>query len=566
MRGNKSPRAWVDWLLIATFLAAIGLPGSFHLLTADDDLGVRQENRTPARAPRPVASLDDLRAFPAAFQSYFDDSFRGRVTWLRYYNALWLLGLHTSPHESFVRGLDGYLFTTFHDAIAQHRGLRPLTASERATIEDVLRRRVDLMASLGSRYVVVVGPDKHSIHPERLPEWARDSHGPTPMDELLDIARGVEGALVVDLRAVLREAAKNERVYYPYGTHWNQLGAFYAYREIMAVLRDEGVPVTALDLEAFRVEEANLLADSWGGAIHLEDALVQPGFEIEPRDPVEFEEFGSSYPGLDKVFRRIGGVAREGLHFTWHADSFGEALLPYLQLHAAWVYKGNRYRFDPTLATVVRPDVCFHVIVERNIRSPGFRELPDEIAFFQQSAVSESEGRDLHLGDYTNPVHGQVRLEREHEVASVVQGRQVVPLEMVGAFLYRFRWKGPPTFALLQEGERGRSRSVTILDRDTFQCVSFVRVPVQSNVTLDRWCGAYRVGNGLWHVSRCGERQLALFTELGDLLGILAERSPDRFVLVETERKGGVAFRSTPEGGARASFELDGIRREGIRE
>ncbi|MCB9882497.1 MAG: hypothetical protein H6834_11965 [Planctomycetes bacterium] len=552
--------------MIISFLSVITLPGVLHLITEDDDDALYRERRRPAPAPAVAFDLEALRAFPRGFEAYFDDHFRGRTEWVSAYDAFWLFGLGTSPSEMFVVGRDGFLFTTLNSTIEQHRGLLPLSAERARAIEDVLRWRTEWVRALGSRYVVVVGPNKHGIYPELLPEWAQDVHGPRPMDQLMEIAAGIEGAIVVDVRRALREAARSDRVCYEYGTHWNQLGAHIAYREVMQALVDAGMAVGALDLTHFDVQAIRLLADSWGGMLHLENALVQEGFAIEPREPVTFEEQEVDYPNVDRVQVRTAGPERERLRVLWVADSFGEDLLPYVQQHAKRVLEGPQYSFDPSLVALARPDVVLHVVVERHIPFQAFREHPRERAVRDRVELGPAAIVAGCKGTYVNPIHGDVELMGEGASGWLVQGGLRIPLECVGPTVFELAWKGPRSCVYIEGAPGGGPPALRLLDGESLRGATFVRsAQGPLSARMARWAGSYRMEANDWHVVPV-ERGLAMFSETGHWLGHLAEAGPDTYDLTGTRTTGKATFRMQTDGRAELRVVLEDETFVGTRE
>jgi alginate O-acetyltransferase complex protein AlgJ len=139
-------------------------------------------------------------------------------------------------------GRDGWLFWTDDGDIdraklADFRGRFRFRPGEIATINANVKSVSDRLAACGITFLIVVVPNKQSIYGQFL--GGDESMVRTRLDDLLERLDPAARADILDLRPALRAAAATEapRALYPKtDTHWNQLGAFYAYRAIIDAL------------------------------------------------------------------------------------------------------------------------------------------------------------------------------------------------------------------------------------------------------------------------------------------------------------------------------------------
>jgi len=80
---------------------------------------------------------------------------------------------------------------------------------------------------------VFFAANKHSIYPEHLPGSLRPVSEKRRLDQLLDYMGARSDVRLIDVRPALLEAKKEKRVYHWTDSHWNDLGAYHAYRAVM---------------------------------------------------------------------------------------------------------------------------------------------------------------------------------------------------------------------------------------------------------------------------------------------------------------------------------------------
>jgi hypothetical protein len=124
-----------------------------------------------------------------------------------------------------------------------------------------------------SRFRIMIGPNKDSVHPEGLPSWA----APRQPAKVHALAIGSAGVLYVDLRDGLRQLAmqETEPLYYRTDTHWNALGAANALTLFAASLDNVDLGLrwpTDGGIRLVRVDSR--LGGDLARFLRLEDSLV----------------------------------------------------------------------------------------------------------------------------------------------------------------------------------------------------------------------------------------------------------------------------------------------------
>lgn len=365
---GKARRASAEWALIATFLATLVAPFAARSpAVAEEDRALLLERRLPAPPARLEATVDSVRSFPERFDAFYADTFGFREELVRGVCLLRWFGLGLSPTPVMVRGRDGWAFFADEHCLEVFRGTLPLSPAELEGWARMLEDRRDRLAAHGVAYVYAIAPNKHTVYADRMPP-EQTVVGPTRLEQLLVHAAGRPDFPLLDLRPAL--AAERERddpaagdfAYYPLGTHWQDRGAYAAYRALVARLAEQiamPAPLAREDCD-YALEDGQ--GDSWARRMYLEGAIVQSKYGLTPRAPRAVRRGGpralrTRVPGGD-------GPRAVVLH-----DSFGNGLKPYLPesfSHATFL---RTYDFDLDEVLAERPEVVVEVVVERTLQT-----------------------------------------------------------------------------------------------------------------------------------------------------------------------------------------------------
>lgn len=384
--------AWIDRATLFVFIAILCAPHLDHVVREDAERGPFREQRNAAARPAPVRSLTELRAYPRAYQDYWNDAFGLRDVLLHGNALLKALGFGVLPGVDHVLGKDGWIFWRGKRVLDVWRGAAPLTAQELEDWRSRLEHRRSQCAALGAKYLFVLCPEKPTLYPEYLP--ARfDQVGPSRLDQLLESLRGRSVVDVLDLRPTLLAAKAEDRpgnaVYYEVGTHWRARGAALGCAAILEHLKSAFPTLTPLPLSEYVAVEGDGQGDTEARALYLENEFQQLDHALAPRSRhAEVTRLGG-FPRVRTT--RIANRPELPRAVVFH-DSFGV----YLELPMAEAFSGLtmvwNYIFDEDLVKREKPDVVIEMFAERTLytldpRDLGSRRDPVREAFDAASDV-----------------------------------------------------------------------------------------------------------------------------------------------------------------------------------
>ncbi len=372
---ERSRPAWFGIWLVALFVTvlSIALVGSFR-----DRAVLAEENRRAAALPGLSSSAQDWLAFPGRFERYFNDHFgsRQRLLAIDHWIKAAIFGVSSVP--TVLVGKQGWLFFTGEDGGSLdrwYRGIGAFTDADIAALRVELLRRREYLDRLGIAYVVVVVPEKYSVYPEFLPDWVRRV-APIPALDRIDADLSQHPELhFIDLRGPLREATRNERVYYKTDSHWNFLGASVGY----GVLSSEiGLLLPGFTAVPSRRPPFDPAVDFYSGDLsrmvgaerHFREDDLAPVWKVMAdestrcarKDPVGETSGVESYIYTCPNPPRYSALV--------YRDSMAIALIPLLSENfRRTTYVSSRV-MDPALVEKLKPDIVIEELVERTLNAP----------------------------------------------------------------------------------------------------------------------------------------------------------------------------------------------------
>src|SRR6266849_1698829 len=362
-------RALSDTLLLIMFLAAICLPVADALF----DLDPTRLSEKRRLAPPPLVRLSRPLecSYTAAFESWWNDNFGFRRSLVVGYSRA-LLALGVSPTPSVILGRSGWLFFAGDEALASYRAVQPFTEAELAAWQRRIETRRDWLAERGIRYLVVIAPNKETIYPEFMPESLNRVRDVTRLDQLLTYMRAHSSVAIVDPRDALRSAKAEGIVYLRTDTHWNDVGAWLLYREILIGLRQWYPQLEPLPAAAF----VPVTRKAWSGdlatMLGVNGRLSEDRLELAPRNG-RAARVADPGPRPEDPQGTLSAAERGELSLpraVMFHDSFGLSLQPFLaESFSRIVFSSGptnwRRNFDAALVERERPAVVIQEMAER---------------------------------------------------------------------------------------------------------------------------------------------------------------------------------------------------------
>jgi hypothetical protein len=197
------------------------------------------ENRRYTSFPHLKLIPQSIVAFPAGFESYFNDRFPLRFQLTALSNFLKWKVFNVSGSDDVLVGKDGWLFFLGlgNREFLRHDSISP---EKLQLLVNTFETRRRWLAMHHIRYLLVFVPCKCEMYREKIPSQYKPLHADSAKDQLVAALKRHSSVDVIDLKTNL--FAEQRHFEFPFylvtDTHWNQFGAFVAYQAITKHLRE----------------------------------------------------------------------------------------------------------------------------------------------------------------------------------------------------------------------------------------------------------------------------------------------------------------------------------------
>lgn len=360
--------------LVPLFAGLIWLPLLVMLATPQQEVS-ELENRRLASAPEFDAGNPE--AFPAEFESYFNDHFGFRTQLIRLFRYLEIKLFRVPRAGNVLFGRDGWLFEAGGQQIADMRNNWPFKDAELAEWARVLEQKQQALSERGIDYLFVLAPNKNVVYPDKLPASVNRVRDTSRADQLIDYLGRHTDVPVLDLRPVVEDARPTLRPYHRTDTHWNAWGAYTGYRALMQRLapRFPGLTPVRLTSADFvrRRGHGGDLARSLSMQETLEETLIEP--ETWRPDCAVYQGLPADASDTERNNNRFTTrCARGSGRLLMFRDSYSLAMMPYLSETFAYVhyFPASPVPLDGMLKVIEEqnPDIVIEERATRWLRKP----------------------------------------------------------------------------------------------------------------------------------------------------------------------------------------------------
>ena len=367
---QRTPGDLVISLLFAAMLlapAVLALSGHAGFDTAFIE---GTELREPFVAPPPTGGALATGGWERDAEREIADAFPLRRALIEAYDRVKYSGLRDIPSTHVIGGREGWIFLGDEERW-YFTGLRTLSDQQLESLARLYQARADWCRRRKISYVFLLAPNKSTIYSEYLPSGLARAQ-PTIADRLLTLLRA-RGIRVADPRPVLLAGARTKSEAYSKGdTHWNDAGAFAAYRVLLDTIHGAHVRDPLPRGRSIRIVNE-------GG-----DLLKLAGIEGLVDNPVIRIDFAHRahaaavpvYPGdakagaFDLSADTIDDAALPAA--VVFGDSFLDALRPFLAENFRRTVIARRrsvtgQQFDTAVIEAERPDIVIEELAERSL-------------------------------------------------------------------------------------------------------------------------------------------------------------------------------------------------------
>lgn len=350
-----------SYSLVIIFLLMIMLP---NMLFGDSSKSSSAEQRTLSAQPQ--FSWANIQDYPAAYDAYYNDHLPLKSTLVAAYNNICWNVLNTSGNSSVIKGLDGWMFYNSKekndfDTLADYQHTALYSDEEMASIAAKLDDMRLQCEAAGANFYFVIFPNKHTIYGDDfLPSKYRVKiNEESRTDQLVRYLTQNSDITVIypkDSLIFAKEQAdaRGELLYQKTDTHWNEMGAWVAYEEMM---RKMNLSIST---------PGNIMQSVRGTVTDLPKML---SFNDYPLDILYGREYRTDCAymewedGAAVTTRSTDGNGKKLVMFR---DSYAQYMMTYMSRDFDEVTYVSGLHFDADYLEKLPTDVIFE-LVERNV-------------------------------------------------------------------------------------------------------------------------------------------------------------------------------------------------------
>jgi len=332
------------------------------------------ENRMLANRPSFVDIKEHPRTFIQDFDTWFKDSTGFREKLLALYKAVnenkWLnnvvqytsgqyVHLKGEKGHHYFAGVNGYLISKF-------QGKQFLSNEQLANMAYNLEMVKTYLGEKGIPLVVMLCADKESVYPEYYPKSI--NHGPEPIqfDIITNYLKENTSVDVFNIRQALLEKKKDYLLYNKVYmekydiTHYNQIGAFFAYCELMKHINKhfpQIIPYKIDDIEISYDEEIPNVTLKSGFTYQRHDSSFFDNVNVHKPFTWENHAYENINSNLPVILVLCDSYAQEHFIGKYFAQQFGKAIF----IHYAHISSIQEY------ISQFKPDIVVFESAEREL-------------------------------------------------------------------------------------------------------------------------------------------------------------------------------------------------------
>ena len=240
-------------VILILFLCFLIMPNIIYRIFYKNFDHTNYENRT--LASKPIFMSTNINEYPKKYEEYFNDylPFRNELVKLKNLNDIFVF--NNLVHKDLILGKEKWLFLKWDPLIPNYMGTYTYTEEELERAKNNLIRLKEVFNQNGADFYMVICPDKNQIYPEYMPDYIKRIHPEfNATDVFIKYMKENTDLNIIYLKEYFLDIKKYYPIYYKFDAHWNKLGAYFGYQEIMNNIGKDYININNISLQ--RIDNA----------------------------------------------------------------------------------------------------------------------------------------------------------------------------------------------------------------------------------------------------------------------------------------------------------------------
>jgi len=124
--------------------------------------------------------------------------------------------------------------------------------------KESLEAKKEFLDDLGIEFYVYIASNKEEIYPEYMPDDYVRLHDKSKTDLAVDYLRENTDVNIIYPKDVLMSYKDDYNLYYKLDTHWNKIGAYIGFTEIMKAMGMDYTKIEDMDIKSEDISKGDL--------------------------------------------------------------------------------------------------------------------------------------------------------------------------------------------------------------------------------------------------------------------------------------------------------------------
>ena len=357
-------------MILILFLCFLIMPNIIYKIFYERFDHINYENRT--LASKPILVSTNINEYPKSYEEYFNDYLPFKTELVKLKNLSDIFVFKNIISDSVLLGKNDWLFLKWHPLIPDYIGNYEFSNEELEIAKNNLIYFRNELKKKNIDFILMIAPNKNIIYPENMPSFISRKNENNSTDYFIRYMEDNTDIKIVYPKNELLKYKKKYQLYYKYDTHWNYLGAYVGYSELMKKMNIE---VANLDIMNIELSNKNRSGDL-ASMISLKKKITNDNeYIIKNYDKKSFHI--TAHSNDIQMYAETMATNTNDYKLFIIRDSFTTAMFNYIASsfnNVTFAHYSGYFKIDYIIDK--SPNILVIEVVERGLKGMVFHLIP----------------------------------------------------------------------------------------------------------------------------------------------------------------------------------------------